>query len=78
VIFFDSVFLPLMERVAPQCPKVEAWVAMVDPKGMPPKTSIPNLANYEEVIEGKRMSTDESQEPEHMLPEHKRHPCHIM
>ena len=30
IVAFDATFLPLVEAVARQCPKVERWLAMVD------------------------------------------------
>src|SRR5213082_2488101 len=30
VVFFDLTFLPLVEKLAPACPGVKAWIAMTD------------------------------------------------
>jgi 3-(methylthio)propionyl---CoA ligase len=49
ILFFDLTFLPLLEKLAPALPKVEAFVAMTDRAHMP-ATKIPNLRCYEELI----------------------------
>src|SRR3954469_24019161 len=35
LVFFDVTFAPLVATLAPQCPGVEAWVAMTDRAHMP-------------------------------------------
>jgi 3-(methylthio)propionyl---CoA ligase len=50
VMLFDSTFAPLIERIAPHCPNVEAWVALSDVAQMPAADGIPNLRCYEELI----------------------------
>ena len=35
VVFFDLTFLPLVEKLAPRCPRVKTWVAMTDRAHMP-------------------------------------------
>jgi 3-(methylthio)propionyl---CoA ligase len=49
ILFFDLTFLPLLEKLAPALPKVEAFVAMTDRAHMP-ATKLPNLRCYEELI----------------------------
>ncbi len=44
---FDITFLPIIEAIAPKCPGVKSWIAMIDPDRQPASTSIPNLVNYE-------------------------------
>ncbi len=51
LLFFDMTFLPLVEKIAAQCPSVKAWVAMTDRSHMPPSTAIPNLLCYEDLVE---------------------------
>jgi 3-(methylthio)propionyl---CoA ligase len=51
VMLFDSTFASLVERIAPHCPKVEAWIALSDAAHMPAADGIPNLACYEELID---------------------------
>ena len=36
VVFFDPVFVPLVEQLAPHLPLVRAWVALCDRADMPP------------------------------------------
>ncbi len=52
VLAFDLTFLPIVEAIAPHCPAVKAWIAMVDPDKQPASTKIPNLLNFERVLEG--------------------------
>ena len=49
---FDLTFLPLIEAIAPHCPKVEHWIAMIDPERQPASDKIANLVNYETVLAG--------------------------
>ena len=51
VVAFDTTFLPLVEAVAPQCPKVERWLAMVDVEKQPLGAKVPRLANYEQFLD---------------------------
>jgi acyl-CoA synthetase (AMP-forming)/AMP-acid ligase II len=51
VMLFDSTFTPLVKRIAPHCPKVEAWVALSDASHMPAADGIPNLGCFEEMID---------------------------
>jgi acyl-CoA synthetase (AMP-forming)/AMP-acid ligase II len=48
-VFFDLTFAPLVEKLAPQCPGVQGWVAMTDRAHMP-QAKIPNLLCYEELL----------------------------
>jgi 3-(methylthio)propionyl---CoA ligase len=48
-VFFDLTFAPLVEKLAPQCPRVRGWVAMTDRAHMPP-ANIPRLLCYEELM----------------------------
>ncbi len=47
---FDLTFLPLIEAVAPHCPKVEHWIALADADRQPSSDKIPNLVNYETLL----------------------------
>jgi acyl-CoA synthetase (AMP-forming)/AMP-acid ligase II len=49
-LFLDSTFLPIVEKLAPQLPKVGVFVLMVDRAGMP-RTTLPNLRCYEDFID---------------------------
>jgi fatty-acyl-CoA synthase len=50
LFFFDLTFLPIVEKIAAQCPSIEAFVAMTDAAHMPAKTSIDNLLCYEDLL----------------------------
>jgi acyl-CoA synthetase (AMP-forming)/AMP-acid ligase II len=50
VVFFDLTFTPLVEKLAPLCPKVRAWVAMTDHSHLP-QAKIPNLLCYEDLLD---------------------------
>jgi acyl-CoA synthetase (AMP-forming)/AMP-acid ligase II len=51
VLFFDSSFLPIVQRLAPQLTTIELFVLMVDSASMP-ATGIPNIQCYEEFLDG--------------------------
>lgn len=42
VLFFESSFLPLVEKLAPDLKTIRLFVLMVDKASMPPATTIPN------------------------------------
>jgi len=48
-VCFDLTFVPLVEKLAPQCPGVSGWVALTDRAHMP-QAKIPNLLCYEELV----------------------------
>jgi len=48
-VCFDLTFVPIVEKLAQQCPGVQGWVAMTDRSHMP-EAEIPNLLCYEELI----------------------------
>ncbi|MFA7503414.1 MAG: 3-(methylthio)propionyl-CoA ligase [Burkholderiaceae bacterium] len=48
---FDLTFLPIIEAIAAHCPNVKGWVAMIDRDQQPKSDKIPNLVNYEELLE---------------------------
>ncbi|MEW7843408.1 long-chain fatty acid--CoA ligase, partial [Klebsiella pneumoniae] len=50
VLFFESSFLPLVEKLAPELKTVRLFVLMVDRASMPSATTIPNLQCYEDFI----------------------------
>jgi fatty-acyl-CoA synthase len=50
VMFFDLSFLDLIEKLAPQCPTVETWVALCEEAELPTSATIPGLISYEQLI----------------------------
>jgi len=50
VLFVDLTFLPLIEKLAPQLPKLKHVVAMTDRAHMPATTALTNLLCYEELV----------------------------
>ena len=50
VLFFDSSFLPIVEKLGPELPTVGLFVLMVDRTAMP-ATSIPNIQCYEDFFD---------------------------
>lgn len=51
VVFVDADFMPLIEAVAAQCPKVKEWVVLTTSEHMP-ATELANVSCYETVLEG--------------------------
>lgn len=51
VLFFDITFADLVQKLAPQLPTVQAFVAMTDREHMP-DIDVPNLLCYEELVSG--------------------------
>jgi fatty-acyl-CoA synthase len=49
-LFFDLTFLPIVEGIAPHCPKIKHWVAMIDRERMPAQSKVA-LQCYEDLIE---------------------------
>lgn len=43
---FDVTFLPIIQAVAPKCPNVEQWIALIDADRQP-EADVPGLTNYE-------------------------------
>ena len=54
LMFFDLTFLPLVERLAPICPKVEKWVLMAGPEHLPAASVMPGLCSYEDLLAAER------------------------
>jgi fatty-acyl-CoA synthase len=50
IVFVDLPFLPLVEKIAPRCRGVKAWVALSDRASMPP-CALPLLC-YEDLVAG--------------------------
>jgi fatty-acyl-CoA synthase len=50
VLFFESSFLPVVEKLAPDLSTVGLFVLMADRAALPAVTSIPNLQCYEDFI----------------------------
>jgi fatty-acyl-CoA synthase len=48
-VFFDLSFVPLAEKLAPECKGVKGWVAMTDRAHMP-DVNLPNRLCYEELL----------------------------
>jgi 3-(methylthio)propionyl---CoA ligase len=51
-VFLDVTFVPLMEKLAPQCKAVKGYIIMTDRAHMPANTSLPNVLCYEELVNG--------------------------
>ena len=51
VLFFDTTFLPLVEKIAPHLPSVRHYVILSD-RAHFPKTTLPNAVSYEEFLDG--------------------------
>ncbi|WP_046245611.1 3-(methylthio)propionyl-CoA ligase [Hymenobacter terrenus] len=50
LLFFDLTFLPLVEKLAPLCPKVEKWVLMAGSQHLPATSGLPGLCSYEDLL----------------------------
>lgn len=50
VIFLDLTFVPILEGIKDELPRVKAYVVMTDREHMP-ETSLPNALCYEEIVE---------------------------
>ncbi len=50
LLFFDLTFLPLVEKLAPVCPKVEKWVLMAPAQYLPAGSEMPGLCSYEDLL----------------------------
>jgi fatty-acyl-CoA synthase len=50
VIFFDTTFLPLVEKLYPHCSHVKHWICMVDKNKMPESSVLP-IVCYEDLID---------------------------
>ena len=48
-VFFDPIFAPLVEMLAPKLPLVRGWLALCD-GGQMPKLAVKNLLCYEELV----------------------------
>ena len=48
-VFVDLTFVPLVEKIAEQCPNVSGWVILTDRAHMP-KTGLKNVLCYEELV----------------------------
>jgi acyl-CoA synthetase (AMP-forming)/AMP-acid ligase II len=49
VLFVDTTFLPLVEKLAPQCPELRAVVVLCDADHLP-ATTCPNVHVYEDIL----------------------------
>ncbi|NNE22982.1 MAG: long-chain-fatty-acid--CoA ligase, partial [Rhizobiales bacterium] len=50
-VFLDLTFVPILEGVKDQLPKVKGYVIMTDKAHMPAETSLPNVVCYEDLID---------------------------
>jgi acyl-CoA synthetase (AMP-forming)/AMP-acid ligase II len=50
VLFFDTSFAPIIEKIAQHCPNVIAWICMTDEDNMPALDAIANVYCYETLI----------------------------
>jgi 3-(methylthio)propionyl---CoA ligase len=50
VLFFDSTFAPIIEKIARRCPNVIAWICMTDADNMPALAAVGNVYCYESLI----------------------------
>src|SRR5450755_3341877 len=50
VLFFDCTFAPLIERIAPRCPKVKAWIGLCNAANTPALAGVDNVLCYEDCI----------------------------
>ncbi|MEM8800548.1 MAG: AMP-binding protein, partial [Pseudomonadota bacterium] len=50
ILFFDTTFMPLIEKLGPMMKSIEHFVAMTDSAHMP-ETSLPNVVCYEDIVE---------------------------
>ena len=48
-LFIDPAFVPKLEELAPQCPRVQGYVVVTDAAHMP-ETTLPNVMCYEDLI----------------------------
>ncbi len=55
IVAFDLTFQPIVEAIAPHCPNVQHWIAMIDADRQPevakPGPTAPALGNYETFLE---------------------------
>jgi 3-(methylthio)propionyl---CoA ligase len=50
VLFFDTSFAPIIEKIAKHCPNVIAWICMTDADNMPALDAVDNVYCYETLI----------------------------
>jgi fatty-acyl-CoA synthase len=48
---FDLSFLPIIEKIAPQCPGVQRWIALCDPERLPVIPGVAAATCYERFLE---------------------------
>jgi fatty-acyl-CoA synthase len=49
-VLFDVTFVALIEAIAPQCPRVKAWVCLTDAARMPVFATLRNVLCYEDML----------------------------
>jgi fatty-acyl-CoA synthase len=50
VLFFDTTFAPIIDKIARHCPNVIAWICMTDAENMPSLDEVANVYCYETLI----------------------------
>src|SRR5215469_2172598 len=58
VVLFDATFKPLIEAIAPHCPRVKAWVCLVAQSDLPRLEGVSPLFAYEELISQQPLNFD--------------------
>jgi len=56
ILFVDTTFVPIVEKIAGQMPSIERYVILTDRAHMP-QTSLPNAVAYEDFIAGRPTDT---------------------
>src|SRR5262249_13874025 len=49
IVFFDTTFAPLVQKLAPACKAVKRWIALTD-RARLPAIAVPGLGSYEELL----------------------------
>ena len=49
IVFFDTTFASLVQKLAPACRRVRRWIALTD-KAHLPEIAVPGLGSYEELL----------------------------
>jgi len=49
-LLFDASYAPILEKIAPHCPQVEAWICLSNASNMPSMAGIDNVLCYEDLI----------------------------
>jgi fatty-acyl-CoA synthase len=49
IVFFDTTFASLVQKLAPACKRVKRWIALTDKTHLP-EIAVPGLGSYEELL----------------------------